>query len=271
MALQTYTPPPPLADYVQMLWAWDNYTPPHPRERILPAGMMEITLNLSDVPFQIDDGQKHTLKGPMAAGARSTPFIVDTSQPMSLLSVWFKPGGALPFFGVPGDELHNHHVPLETLWGWQARDLYDQLREARTTPARFRILEQALLRRLCQANVRHRAVHYALDILRTAPHNTSINKIVDTIALSSTRFIHVFREDVGMTPKQFCRVQRFQQALRLIANREAERWVDVALICGYYDQAHFINDFRRFAGITPSAYLPQSREHNSNLPVYDTG
>lgn len=271
MSLETYTPVRPLSDYVEMFWYWQDYHPPHPRERILPGGMMEITINLSDVPFQIDDGHRHAIRGPMVAGARSTPFLIDTAQPMSILSVWFKPGGALPFFGVPGDELHNMHLPLETLWGRQASHLYDQLGEATSAKQRFCILERVLLERLYCASGRHRAVDYALNIFRAAPHTAKINDVVDAIALSSTRFIQVFREDVGLTPKQFCRVQRFRHALQVIASQQTVRWVDVALKCGYYDQSHFINDFRHFAGITPSAYAPQSREHNSNLPVYDAG
>ncbi|GAB1420827.1 helix-turn-helix domain-containing protein [Anaerolineales bacterium] len=271
MTLETYIPCQPLSDYVEMFWYWEDYHPPHPRERILPGGMMEISISLSDVPFRINDGQCHTIRGSMAAGARSAPFLIDTAQAMSLLSVWFKPGGALPFFGVPGDKLHNLHLPLDTLWGLQANDLYDQLCEASSLIERFRLLEGALLARLYSADERHRAVHYALNIFRATPQAFKIKEVVEAIALSSTRFIDVFRQDVGMTPKQFCRIQRFQQSLALIAHQQPMNWVDVALNCGYYDQSHFINDFHSLAGITPSAYAPQSREHKSNLPVYDPG
>lgn len=269
MELETYVPSAPLAEYVQMLWYWEGYHPAHPRERILPGGMMDITINLSDTPFRLDDGQIQRIDGPMAAGAQSQAFVIDTNQPMSILSVWFKPGGALPFFGTRGDELHNRHLPLETLWGRQARELYDHLREAPSSATRFRLLEQALVARLHQTRERHHAVKYALHLFRTMPHALKIGAIVDTLALSPTRFIQLFREDVGMTPKQFCRVQRFQRALRLITDRQVVSWGDVALTCGYYDQAHFINEFRRLAGITPAAYAPQSREHNTNLPVYE--
>lgn len=269
MELEVYVPSAPLAEYVQMLWYWEGYHPPHPRERILPGGMMEITINLSDTPFRLDDGQIRLIDGPMAAGAQSQPFVIDTIQPMSILSVWFKPGGAVPFFDTPGCELHNRHVPLEMLWGRQARNLYDHLREAPCSAVRFRILEQALLARLHRTPKRHRAVGYALQLFCTMPHALKIGAVVDTLALSPTRFIQLFREDVGMTPKQFCRVQRFQRALRLMTDRQVVSWGDVALACGYYDQAHFVNEFRRLAGITPTAYAPQSREHNTNLPVYE--
>jgi AraC-like DNA-binding protein len=256
-----------------MLWAWDDYHPPHPKERILPGGMIEITVSLSDVPFKIQyesgDNTPFVINGPMAAGARSKPFIIDTSQPTSLLSMWFKPGGTLPFFGVPGKELHNRHLPLESLWGRSVRDLHERLMAARTTPERFRILEQTLTQRLLQSRQRHQAVAYALQQFWHGPHSQTVADVVDAVALSPTRFIDVFRADVGLTPKQFCRVQRFQRALNLSAYQPDQPWAEIALNCGYYDQAHFINDFRAFSGITPSAYRPQSRDHNTNLPVFD--
>ncbi|MBC8098065.1 MAG: AraC family transcriptional regulator [Armatimonadetes bacterium] len=273
MTLQTYIPPAPLSSYIQMLWYWAGYHPPHPKERILPNGMMEITVNLADEPFLIYDPQHafqpQSIYGMMAGGARSDYFVVDTMRPASVLAVWFKPGGALPFLGVAADEVHNAHLPLELLWGLYARDVYCRLLEARSTIDRFHILEHALLHRLSQAAARHRAIDYALAMFGRQPQTHKIAEVVNQLALSPARFIQLFRQDVGMTPKQFCRVQRFQQALRLIARQPAPNWVDIALTCGYYDQAHFINDFQAFAGITPTAYAPQSREHHTNLAYFD--
>ena len=275
MSLEIYVPRPPLSAYVEMIWAWDNYAPSHPKERILPGGMMEITISLTDVPFRVysDDAASapQSVVGAMAAGARSTPFIIETREPMSLLSVWFKPGGALPFFGTTGSEIHNLHLPLSDMWGCEGDTLVCRLREASSTQARFHLLETVLTKRLCRAKQRHRAVDYALQLFRAAPESLKIAQVVDEIALSPTRFIQVFREDVGLTPKQFCRVQRFQQVTKHIAAHPTVDWADVALTFGYYDQSHFINEFRAFSGITPSDYAPQSIAHNTNLPVSDEG
>lgn len=273
MSLEIYVPPPPLANFIEMFWQWEGYAPQHPKERILPTGLMELTISLTDVPFRIYDplrnDEPHSIYGAMALGGRSNHFVIETCQPMTILSAWFKAGGAVPFFGASGREIHNLHVPLEAVWGYAAQLFYEQLLEAQTASARFRILEGALFERLVQSKARHRAVDYALKLFGTAPQKPTIRSVVDQIALSPPRFIQVFREDVGLTPKQFCRVQRFQQATRLIAQGQYIDWVDVALACGYYDQAHFINEFRHFAGITPSAYAPQDPDHNLNLPVLD--
>jgi AraC-like DNA-binding protein len=234
---------------------------------------MELIINLIEEPLSIAQPhhlqQQNMIAVPMVNGVRSEYFVVETRQPASILAVWFKPGGALQFFGVSAAELHNLHVPLANIWGQTAHDLYHQLLAITNTQARFQLLEQTLLRRLLTNRKRHPVVEFALSFLRQSPAIPTIAHILDQIALSPTRFIQVFREDVGLTPKVFCRVTRFQQALARIAVQPSRQWLDVALACGYYDQAHFINEFRSFAGITPSLYFPQSREHFSNLPLFD--
>jgi AraC-like DNA-binding protein len=270
MSLQTYIPHPLLRDSIEMLWYWEGYHPPHPKERILPGGMMELTINLCDRPFRLDyprTGSAQQITGPIAAGPRSEHFVIDTKEPASILAAWFKPGGALRFFGVSAAEIHNLHVPLDILWGRASHELYEKLLQAQSLRERFFILETALCQRLFRGPQQHGAVDYALTVFQK-PHG-SIADVVERTALSPTRFIQVFREEVGMTPKRFCRVQRFQKALRIMAEKPGSSQVEVALACGYYDQAHFINEFRAFAGITPAEFRPQSREHTSNLPYID--
>lgn len=262
MPLEIYRPPKPLSDYVAMFWYWEDYTPPHAKERILPIGTMEITIDLSEQPLTLyAKNQSQAFNSPIVAGIRSEFFIVDTSRPTSILSVLFKPGGALQFFGVPAHELQNLHLSLDTLWG--RNHLYEQLLEAPNTQARFCILENALMSKLYYANPQHKAVNFALHMLN---QTQSIAQIVDQIALSPTRFIQVFRQEIGLTPKVYSRIQRFQTALKQIVHAKTIDWVDIALTSGYYDQAHFINEFQAFSGITPTQYAPQDREHINNLP-----
>ncbi len=270
MPLIVHNPAPPLANYIALMWQWEVYHVPHPKERILPGGFMEITFSLGGRPFVLDDadGKPNAVGGAMVGGPRTEPFVIHTGQAVSLLSVVFKPGGAGVFFGVPGADLLNLHLPLETLWGLGARDLYCQLADAPTATARFHLLEAALAERLRRTAERHRAVGYALNAFIRAPGAHTVAGVIDEIALSQTRFIKVFRDDVGITPKRFCRVQRFGRAAQRMAENPTLDWVDLALEMGYYDQSHFINDFRAFAGITPTAFTPQDPDHYANLPVW---
>jgi transcriptional regulator GlxA family with amidase domain len=135
--------------------------------------------------------------------------------------------------------------------GARAVSLRDQLLDAKTPEARFRILEQCLLARAARPLARHPAVAFALKEFQAVPHTRTISDVANQIGISQRRFIQVFRDEVGLTPKLFCRVRRFQEVLHLIGREQVE-WVEVALACGYYDQAHFINDFQAFSGLNPT-------------------
>ncbi len=85
--------------------------------------------------------------------------------------------------------------------------------------------------------------------------------------MSHKHFIAQFRRHVGLTPKLFCRIRRFQQVLTQVASRRTVEWADVAYSCGYYDQAHFVHDFQRFSGLNPSTYLSERPEYPNFVPV----
>ena len=249
-------PRPPLCDHVDFFWAFDAYGGSHARERVLPTATGELVVAL---------GAQRS--GPVMCGAHSEAFVIDTASRPALIGVHFKPGGAVPFLKAPADELSNARVSLDTLWGEAALELSEQLQEAGTWAARFRVLERALIAQIPRAPVRHPAVAFALKVIQATPHVRIIGDVTRRIGLSPRRFIQVFAAEVGLTPKLFCRVRRFQQVLALIERDEAIDWTDVALACGYYDQAHFIHDFRAFSGINPTTYVRVRGPQRNHIPL----
>jgi transcriptional regulator GlxA family with amidase domain len=101
----------------------------------------------------------------------------------------------------------------------------------------------------------HPAVSYAVKAFHDPQASVSVADVVEHTGLSARRFIAVFRDQVGLAPKQFDRMCRFRRAIRSIDSRTEVDWADTAVACGYFDQAHFIHDFRAFAGMTPSFYI----------------
>src|SRR5262249_52460939 len=114
----------------------------------------------------------------------------------------------------------------------------------------------------------HPAVALALNAFHGTPEIGRVAEVTGRIALSPRRFIEVFTKEVGLTPKLFCRVRRFQQVLKVISGDGLDvDWADVALSCGYFDQAHFNHDFRGFSGICPSTYMATKTEHFGHVPI----
>jgi len=272
-----YTPAAPLSEFVELLWLYEGYTQPHKKERLLPDGSMELVINLHEDQSRVYDRHNtenfETLGGSLVVGAHSEFFVIDTAEQHTVVGVHFKPGGAFPFFGLPARELHNKLAPLESLWGAQAAGLRERLLEAATPKARFRILEQTLLARAGERLERRPAVAFALRefaaLSARLPQPRSIAEVTGRLGLSAKRFLQVFGDEVGLTPKLYCRVRRFQKVVHLIAGGQPVEWAQVAIDCGYFDQAHFIHDFRAFSGINPTTYLAQQTEHLNHVPILD--
>jgi AraC-like DNA-binding protein len=248
-----HTPGPPLSEFVDFFWIHEDYAPPHRGERLLPTGTSELIFSA--------DASGRAASG--VSGARSEALMLDTSTPFSVIAVHFRPGGSFPFFGVPSTELRNQGVSLDLLWGQDAASFGDQLWEEKTAGKRFNLLEEALLRRSRGRFDRHAAVRYALDAFDRSNGMRPVGDVIQGIGLSPRRFRELFGSEVGLSPKAFCRIRRFNEVLRRIERLTDVDWADVAASCGYFDQAHFNHDFRTFAGLTPSAYLRDrmSRTH----------
>jgi AraC-like DNA-binding protein len=274
MLNRLYSPLPPLGHYVDLLWLYEGFRPAHPRERLLPTGTVEIVFDLREDRI-LTYGQRERMRpfylsGSVVCGAHSEFFVIDTASQDGVMGVHFRPGGAYPFFKLPAGELHNEHVDLGALWGWQeARDLRERLLAALKPEQKLRILERALLVKLRDGFERHPAVAYALAEFHAAPEGQSISAVTDRTGFSARRFIDLFEREVGLTPKLFCRVRRFQKVLQTIQSGCAIDWAGIALNCGYYDQAHFIHDFRAFSGINPSTYLAEHTPHLNHVPILD--
>jgi AraC-like DNA-binding protein len=235
----------PLCDFVDFLWLAENYVQPHAAERILPAVNIGLVMNLDE------RGREHGV----LSGIRTRSLVLDTSKPLSLIGVCFKPGGGFPFFAASAAELQDLSVSVDTIWGPQACTLREQLLEASTPQARFHILEGFLLEQVVRDPHRHPAVKFALDAFHDTAGGISVGAVTEHTGFSARRFIEMFRHEVGITPKLYSRLTRFRAAVSAVATAPTVDWTATATACGYYDQAHFIHEFREFAGMTPSGYL----------------
>jgi len=257
-----HIPALPLTEFVEHLWTLSD-APTHARERIVASGTQELVINLHEDEFRIyepvDTQGYQRFSGAIVSGAYRGSFVIDTRAHTSVIGVHFRPGGAAPFLGLPPGELADSHVDLETLWGTRAHELRGRLHDAQTTRHRIWILEEALLACLRRPFRRHAAVQFGLERLGHGAND--IGKLSSEANLSRRRFIEVFTAEVGMTPKLFSRVQRFQRALLLAQHQASPAWSQVALECGYFDQSHLIRDFAAFTGFSPSELLRHVGRH----------
>jgi AraC-like DNA-binding protein len=266
----------PLGDFVDFFWYYKDLESSHAMEHVLPDGTFELIINLRDAPrklFDRNDTQRYTLfQRGWLSGAHSRYIVIDALPGSSLIGAHFKPGGITPFLGISADEFRDQVVPMEALWGSSASKLRERLLTAQSPAAKFRVLEGFLTARLRCVRPdqrRHERIAWAVRQFCREPHLASIGSVAHTFGITHKHFISEFRDQVGLTPKLFCRIQRFQRVLAEIASGKTIAWADIACGCGYYDQAHFVNDFQNFAGLNPSAYLNLGAEWSNFVPVLE--
>lgn len=264
MIYRAYTPSPPLADFVERFWFCSD-APSHRRERILPSGTFELVINLREDEIRVykhlQPDRCRRFSGAVVSGPYRGCFIIDPLQHASIIGVHFRPGGAFPFFSSPAHELADTHLDLEMLWGRLATEVRERLCAAGTSAQRFSLLEETLLTRLRHPPPdRHRAVSIALEMVAQSGGGARVRDMASRIGLSQRRFIQVFAAEVGLTPKQYCRVRRFQQARELVPSGKSPDWAQVATHCGYFDQSHLIRDFIEYSGLSPADYVRRSSQ-----------
>jgi AraC-like DNA-binding protein len=254
-------PAAPLNQAIRSLWYAQAGDLAHRRERVLPTGRTQIILNLArDFLLDCPEDQPGLRMPPaLVIGARSAYEIVDSSDMAELIGIVFAPGGFAPFASDAAHLFSNQSVALCDVWGAHANNLRDHLRELPSPPARLECLEQFLRTRF-ESRLAHRfsprsaEIEFALRNFERIPNIASVNETARQIGWSERRFSQVFREAVGLAPKIWCRIQRFQRAVGQLHAGADMRWAELALDCGYYDQSHFANEFRAFSGVDATTY-----------------
>jgi len=252
-------PQPALRPFVKALWLSDE-TSAHQggavdREHVLPTGEMHLAFRLSDHPVHLFRDSQDTVGSAfgtaVVGGARATYYVKAVSGPACCVGAQLQPGAARLLLGAPAGELAGGHVRLDDLWGRPADLARERLLEEPNPARRLFEFESLLAARLRLVHRLHPAVAMALE--RFAVTN-DVRGVVAESGYSHRRFIALFHEAVGLTPKLYCRVRRFQRALACAALGKSVNWVDVSLAAGYSDQSHFNREFLEFAGLTPGEY-----------------
>jgi AraC-like DNA-binding protein len=271
MSITKYMPGPPLRDFIELFWFLDGrgLAERTQKEAILPDGCAALVINLSENAVRIFEGIRYDsstkLTGSIFCGPQSTPYAVAPTA-TSVIGVHFRPGGAFSFLPMPLEELRNAHVAVESIYGASASALRDRLINAIPAREKFAILEDFLRCRMIGSVPLHPAVTHALRCFQ-CERAPAVSEIVDQIGLSSRRFSRIFSEQVGLTPKVFHRVQRFQRTMGSVTSAREVDWARLAVEAGYYDQAHFIHEFHSFCSVTPSTFLGTTAGQRNHLPL----
>lgn len=260
-----------LSRFVKSIWHSDGYQPSGRAERVLPSGASQIIINLGHDSFRHfhnpDLGQAYEYEDVILTGMRTRPVFLDAHTRTSTIGIVLHEGAVPALFGIPAGEIYDEVVSLSELCRADMNALKQKLIEIPSPAAKTAALESFLERQLDYSFQLKPAIQFATDQIRNHHGMLSISDILNKTGYSRRWFAQQFREAVGITPKQYARLNRFQHIIGLLRQKESPHWADFALQCGYFDQAHFIHDFKDLSGISPSEYHQNYGEAANHLSV----
>jgi AraC-like DNA-binding protein len=266
--LLTRPPSPHLRPFVKLLWASAPESSPTERpgarEHVLPTGGMHLVFRLSGPPLKLfsgtSDAQGQTCGYAIVGGARAAFYMRDVSVATRSVGAQLQPGAARTLLGAPEDALASQHTPLDALWGARQADAaLEQIHAAGGLEQQLAVFETLLAQRV-------------IDSLSAGLHglHPAIAATLGPLAGEShRRFIALFRGAIGLSPKAYARVMRFDRALALAAD-PVQSWVDIALTAGYSDQAHLSREFSALAGMSPQAWRQTGATSPRHVPTAAT-
>jgi len=259
MVYKTYIPHALLKPYVNFFWLLEG-TVPHceaVREKILPDGCIELIIHYGDIFEAVNEkGFLETQPQVFVMGQIKRYFEVMPKGNMGVLGVRFKPGGLQAFTNMPALAFTGHAVGLEHIFGDEGRFVAEQT-AAIGEAGKINLVQTLLLKKL--------ACNYRYDFLIDGiikkiiaqKGQVQLGSLLKNIKISERHFERQFKNTVGLNPKFFARLIRFNNIMR-DARTGSSSLVTLSYLGGYYDQAHFIKDFRQFTGENPSEYFGNS-------------
>jgi AraC-like DNA-binding protein len=178
-----------------------------------------------------------------------------------MIFVIFRPFGAAMFFRMPTIEIKNDNVALENIISNEALEIEDRLLTAKSNRKRIKMVEEFLLKSLVHNCRDDKQISSAFAAVNTFGGKITVRELAEIACLSQRQFDRKFSEFVGLNPKQYLRIVRFQTALQMKKYNYNKNYTSLAFDCGYYDQAHFIHDFRTITDLSPKEFF---KTHNLN-------
>jgi AraC-like DNA-binding protein len=200
-------------------------------------------------------GEITTLPKCFLIGQLTEPYVIEPVGVTGSFVVQFKPNGFLPFATIPIKEMENTAVPLEKLFGQKGLEIEQRILNANTTTEKIQIIETFLIKLLAERKTIDNVVNSTIDTIYTSNGQFSVNEFSKSSNISRRQLARKFSDSIGLSPKQLAKIIRIQTTLKALLNQEITSLTDLAYENEYFDQAHFIKDFKEFTGLTPKEFF----------------
>lgn len=236
------------------------------RVKILPDGTTSIIFNVGS-PIRISDinGNSAKLSDNLLIGTHKSYYVLEENEGTHMIGIKFKQGGAYNFFKLPMMQFSNKIVNLTDVLNGETEKLRTKLVVTENIEDVKKVLDYYFFLKVDRLNRASGIVDFAINKVKVNETTTSIKDLCKAANVSNKHLISLFKQKVGVSPKVLHRINKFIKVIDLLQKRSLVNWPQVAYECQYYDQAHLINDFKSFSGISPKKYF--ENENASGLRV----
>ena len=254
MDYQTYQPHAELASLIKCYWTLDSPKEDVPQpQTIVPDGCMEMIFHHGDLYRQYIHEEAVVQPRNCVFGQLTQPLKIEPTGVTGIFSVRFHYDGFIPFATIPIKDMDDKAIPLEDLFGEAGTELGQRVILATTAEEKISHVEAFLRERLNMETI-DRIVKSTVDLLLNVNGQISVNELSQLTNINRRQLERRFSTAIGLSPKQLSKTIRLQSTLKQLLNKEYTNLTTLAHDSDYYDQAHFIKDFKEFTGLTPKEF-----------------
>jgi AraC-like DNA-binding protein len=260
MNYQAYPPCDELVPFVKCFWSLEEEAQPQPVcQRVVPDGCMELIFHYGDPYRQFFENGTSIIQPRSFVFGQITNYIeIAPTGVTGIIAARFLPDGLSPLIDIPVSILGNKAVPLDQVFGDEGPKLEVSIFSSKDHEERIVVLEKFLLARLSDPVRIDLISKNCVDLLMESQGQLGMNELADRMNIHRRSIERKFTSAIGMSPKQLARVIRLQSTLRMLGKKEFTSLTSLAYENGYYDQAHFIRDFRDFTGMSPKSFFEEN-------------
>jgi AraC-like DNA-binding protein len=271
MIYEFYIPAFPLNLFIESFVYYRDFNPVHSLDRFLPDGNVNVVIDLTDYPKYIYDNNSlkeiQACRNVWFSGIRNHYITIPSGKDSEMFIINFHKGKAYPFVQMPMHELTDCVVDGDLVLTNEILNMREILLSQPAIPDKFRAAERFLMKQYGRKLEENPFVTFAINKILDNPNRLTIESISTKVGYSQKHLIDLFKEHVGVTPKTFLRITRFQRAILELETGNYTGMASAALDSGYFDQAHFIHDFKNFSGFTPRQYLLLKNSQLNYVPI----
>jgi AraC-like DNA-binding protein len=260
MLFKTHTLKEPLHNYIESIFHFKDFIPDHSIERVVPTGHLFIIFELDGFKRNTFDNEtlepNNTFTKVWISGMHKNYISISAHQKSEMFVIQFKPFGAHPFFHFPIQDLNEKVIPAEEIFGDEILKIREQILSKETSEEKFLIAETWLNSRFDKTKIPPSELLVALEKIQTESV-ANYTTIIESYPKTQKHFIDQFKKYIGLTPKYFQRILRFNEILQQIHKNEEIDWAQIAYQCEYSDQSHFIKEFKHFSGFNPQKFIKE--------------